>query len=166
MRALIRLNSTLAEQAATTRRRGVTASWGSVVIRQSKPNSFKHNFKTLTHIYIASREEVLKLPQNQELYSPDLSYLEKGPLSSLSVRLAQRKFRPKDVTLITEKRRAQRLAREAKQAASLSPETPKSLSPKTPESLPSKTPEEILALTQKRTEERLAREAKRGTSIS
>lgn len=71
---------------------------------------------------IARREEVLKIPkkQEQQLYSPDLSYLKKAPKTSLAGRL----FRP---TLRTQKGRAKkrvrRLARIQKRDARLSAES-------------------------------------------
>lgn len=77
----------------------------------------------LTH-YIASREEILNIPK-VKLYSPDLSYLEKAPQTSLAGRLARPKFQPKDVpeqlareqktidvAALTQKRIEKRLARE------------------------------------------------------
>jgi len=111
-----------------------------------------------SYVNVASREEVLKIPK-AESYSPDLSYLEKAPQSSLAGRLAKPKFEPKDVSSITEKRRAQRLAREEKIAKFPGPAS----EPKTP--TPEIEPPDITTITQKRIEKRLAREAKKGISM-
>lgn len=107
---------------------------------------------------VASREEILKIPK-AELYSPDLSYLKKAPQNSLAGRLAKPTLQPKDVSLITEKRKAQRLAREQETSKSSTPasasetHTPKIERP------------DVATVTQKRVEDRLAREAKEGISI-
>ncbi|KAF8808082.1 hypothetical protein BYT27DRAFT_7211679 [Phlegmacium glaucopus] len=141
-----RFNSTVAEATAATsestlprkKRDGITLRWGTVEI--------------------PSREEVQNMPK-AKLYSPDLRYLEKAPRASLAVRLVKPIFQPKDIASITEKRKAERLAREEKMAKLSTPG-----SAKTP------TPEmDIAAITQNRMEKRQAREekmAKSSTTVS